>query len=67
MTAQKIKRGKTVALKANTFTRTGYKFAGWNTKKNGSGEDYTDRQKVQIVFFHQYCLHLHFLFYELKR
>lgn len=47
MKAQKIKRGKTVALKANTFTRTGYAFAGWNTKRDGSGKSYKDTQQVK--------------------
>jgi uncharacterized repeat protein (TIGR02543 family) len=30
------------ALKLNTFTRTGYTFAGWNTQANGSGTAYAD-------------------------
>lgn len=29
-----------VTLKDNVFTRTGYKFAGWNTKADGSGTAY---------------------------
>ncbi|MCL1830983.1 MAG: InlB B-repeat-containing protein, partial [Oscillospiraceae bacterium] len=29
-------------LKANTFTRTGYTFKGWNTKADGSGDTYSD-------------------------
>ena len=27
---------------ANTFTRTGYSFSGWNTAANGSGTAYAD-------------------------
>ena len=30
------------ALSANTFTRAGYTFAGWNTAANGSGTPYAD-------------------------
>jgi uncharacterized repeat protein (TIGR02543 family) len=30
------------ALTANTFTRTGYTFAGWNTLANGTGTAYAD-------------------------
>jgi uncharacterized repeat protein (TIGR02543 family) len=30
----------TAALTSNTFTRTGYTFAGWNTAANGSGTGY---------------------------
>jgi uncharacterized repeat protein (TIGR02543 family) len=39
--------GKTSALKANTFTRTGYTFAGWNTAKDGSGTAYADKASVK--------------------
>lgn len=35
------------ALTANAFTRTGYTFTGWNTKKDGSGTAYTDEQTVK--------------------
>lgn len=29
-----------VDVKANEFTKEGYKFSGWNTKPDGSGDDY---------------------------
>ncbi len=29
---------------ASTFTRTGYTFAGWNTKKNGTGTGFLDKE-----------------------
>ena len=33
-------------LTANSYTRTNYIFAGWNTKANGSGNSYADQQSV---------------------
>ncbi|MBQ6349103.1 MAG: InlB B-repeat-containing protein [Clostridia bacterium] len=35
------------ALTANSFTRTGYAFNGWNTAADGKGTAYTDKQKVK--------------------
>ncbi|MBO7570908.1 MAG: InlB B-repeat-containing protein [Bacteroidales bacterium] len=37
------------ALKANTFTREGYSFEGWNTMRDGTGTAYTDQQKIKVV------------------
>jgi uncharacterized repeat protein (TIGR02543 family) len=34
-------------LTKNKYTRTGYIFAGWNTKMDGKGTDYTDEQNVK--------------------
>ena len=34
------------ALKANSFARAGYTFAGWNTKAAGSGKSYADGEAV---------------------
>ena len=48
MSAQTLRLyGKTYALSANKYKRTGYKFAGWNTKKNGKGISYKNKAKVQ--------------------
>ncbi|MDR0492868.1 MAG: InlB B-repeat-containing protein [Nitrososphaerota archaeon] len=33
-----------VTLRTNTFAKTGYNFAGWNTEADGSGAAYTDGQ-----------------------
>ncbi|MBQ6708557.1 MAG: InlB B-repeat-containing protein, partial [Clostridia bacterium] len=33
-------------LTANGFTKTGYTFAGWNTKADGTGTGYTNQQSV---------------------
>ena len=34
-------------LTANTFTRTGYAFTGWNTKEDGSGTSYINGESVK--------------------
>ena len=34
-------------LTANSYTRSGYDFMGWNTQNDGNGTDYTNGQKVQ--------------------
>ena len=47
MKPQTVKRGKKTALRASTFTRSGYKFAGWNTKKNGKGKSCKNKAKVK--------------------
>lgn len=33
-------------LSTNSFTRGGYTFAGWNTKRDGTGTSYTDGQQI---------------------
>ena len=33
---------------ANTFTRTGYTFGGWNTAANGSGTAYADGAELSL-------------------
>lgn len=38
--------GTAKKLTANAFTRTGYKFTSWNTKADGTGVAYTDKQSV---------------------
>ena len=48
MSTQLFKKGSAQALNANTFTREGYKFAGWNTQPDGTGTHYTDQQKVTL-------------------
>ena len=38
--------GASVALVANVFQRTGFTFMGWNTKADGTGTAYSNRQTV---------------------
>jgi uncharacterized repeat protein (TIGR02543 family) len=43
MTAQGLNTGATANLNANTFARTGYTFAGWNTLANGLGTNFANQ------------------------
>lgn len=36
-------------LSSNQYKRTGYTFAGWNTKRDGSGITYKNKQKVKSL------------------
>lgn len=40
------------ALTANAFTREGYRFTGWNTRGNGKGKAFTDKQTVTNLLAH---------------
>ncbi|MDO4808225.1 MAG: InlB B-repeat-containing protein, partial [Coriobacteriales bacterium] len=46
MTKQDFAYDARQALVANAFTRKGYSFVGWNTKKDGSGKAYKNKQEV---------------------
>ena len=48
MAAQTFEAGVSQAIAANTFTRSGYTFTGWNTKADGSGTSYTDKQSITL-------------------
>ena len=43
MSPQGINYGASANLTANTFTKTGYSFTGWNTAANGSGTSYNNQ------------------------
>lgn len=42
-----VKYNKEVTLTKNKYKRVGYKFIGWNTKKDGTGVAYTNAQSVK--------------------
>ena len=46
VSSQSFVYGVSESLNANSFTRTGYSFAGWNTKADGSGISYSDNADV---------------------
>lgn len=41
------------ALPAIGFTKAGYSFTGWNTRKDGSGRTFTDKQTVSDLLTHE--------------
>ena len=43
MDSQQVSYGKSLKLQANTFTRSGYVFTGWNTEPDGTGDSYSDK------------------------
>ena len=45
---QTVPYGESATLNANSFTRTGYTFTGWNTKADGSGTAYGDGASVSL-------------------
>lgn len=49
MDDQKFDIDSTVSLYGNKFTRTGYQFSGWNTKKDGSGTQYSDYSPIYNI------------------
>ncbi|MBO5718848.1 MAG: InlB B-repeat-containing protein, partial [Bacteroidales bacterium] len=49
MSAQTFEEGVSQALAANTFTRSGYTFTGWNTSPDGSGASYTNKQIITLT------------------
>ena len=53
MEPQVVTDGGTVTLKANAYYRTNYIFTGWNTKADGSGSAYADREFINIYNFGQ--------------
>jgi len=48
MPAQQYSPGVPQALRENIFTRTGYSFEKWNTKADGTGTFYQDKQTITI-------------------
>ena len=46
MDAEYILYDETKPLTANAYKKTGYTFAGWNTKADGSGQSYKDKAYV---------------------
>ncbi len=48
MSAQTFEQNVSQALQANTFTRKGYYFSGWNSAPDGNGVSYNDLAEVTI-------------------
>ncbi|OFK25293.1 hypothetical protein HMPREF2826_03090 [Olsenella sp. HMSC062G07] len=48
MQDQTLAKGEKTPIPANSFTRFGYTFAGWNTKPDGTGDAYADQAQIAI-------------------
>ena len=48
MDPQIVSANVSTALTSNAFTLSNYNFAGWNTKADGSGDPYSDKQAVTL-------------------
>ncbi|MCR4961577.1 MAG: InlB B-repeat-containing protein, partial [Lachnospiraceae bacterium] len=46
MKKQTVTFGKNTAITKNGYKVTGYTFTGWNTKPDGSGKSYSDKEEV---------------------
>lgn len=49
MSAVELERNESKNIPANTFTRYGYRFIGWNTAADGTGTAYADKASVTLV------------------
>ncbi len=45
--AMKCEYDSSYDLPANKFKKKGYKFAGWNTKANGKGDSYKNKEEIE--------------------
>ncbi len=48
MDPQTGNKGETIKLKANDFIRRGYEFRNWNTKADGSGDKYDNKESIKL-------------------
>ena len=49
MPSQTVNANTETVLNANTFTREGYNFTGWNTAADGTGDSYADGATVNLT------------------
>ena len=52
MSEQSYTYDRKQALTASAFTREGYRFTGWNTRPDGKGKAFTDKQAVSNLLVH---------------
>ena len=49
MEKDSVESGEGYTVKGNEFTKTGYKFTGWNTKQDGTGAAYSENATIENV------------------
>lgn len=49
MGKQSMAKGISTAISNNKFSRSYYTFAGWNTKANGKGKSYKNKEKIKLT------------------
>lgn len=49
MSKQSMAKGVSTAISTNKFSKKYYTFAGWNTKANGKGKSYKNKQKIKLT------------------
>lgn len=49
MTDLSLKYEESIPLPTNTFTKKSYKFVGWNTKADGTGYNYEDKETIRYL------------------
>ncbi len=49
MSKQSMAKGVSTAISKNKFSKKYYTFAGWNTKANGKGKSYKNKQKIRLT------------------
>lgn len=49
MSKRSMVKGVSTAISKNKFSKKYYTFAGWNTKANGKGKSYKNKQKIKLT------------------
>ena len=49
MSKQSMAKGVSTAISKNKFSKKYYTFTGWNTKANGKGKSYKNKQKIKLT------------------
>lgn len=55
MDTLRLPLGQDATLSANALKRTNYKFTGWNTSADGSGQEYSDKATVRDLTTHHHA------------
>lgn len=57
---QWVKEGKETALRPNKYTKKGYLFTGWDTKRDGKGVHYDDKANIEaygnVILYAQWTI-----------